>query len=72
VLVNTGELQTHLLATSKGKSFHRMRQQTGKPLENPLIGFVFSDDSGIIGKGYIGSGGERPSHWKPSHWVCIQ
>ena len=45
-MVNTGELQTHLLATSKGKSYHKMRQQTGKPLENPFIGFVFSDESG--------------------------
>lgn len=45
VLVNTGELQTHLLATSKGKGFHKMRQQVGKPLENPFIGFVFSYES---------------------------
>lgn len=47
LLINTGELQTHLLATSKGKSFHKMRQQTGKPLENPFIGYVFSDDAGM-------------------------
>ena len=46
MMVNTGELQTHLLATNKGKNFHKMRQQLGKPLENPFIGFVFSDESG--------------------------
>ena len=49
MLVNTGELQTHLVASSKGKGFHKMRQQVGKPLENPFIGFVFSDDSGKVG-----------------------
>ena len=46
VLVNTSELQSHVLATSKGKAFHKMRQQLGKPLENPFIGYVFSEDSG--------------------------
>ena len=45
-MVNTGELQTHLLATAKGKTFHKMRQQANKPLENPFISYVFSDDSG--------------------------
>ena len=34
------------MATSKGKAFHKMRQQLGKPLENPFIGFVFSEESG--------------------------
>lgn len=46
ILVNTAELQTHLLATSKGKAFHRAKQLGGKPLENPFIGYVFTDDSG--------------------------
>eukprot|EP00731_Ephydatia_muelleri_P037237 Em0425g4a len=36
ILVNTAELQTHLLATNKGKAFHRAKQMGGKPLENPL------------------------------------
>lgn len=45
ILVNTGALQTHLLATSKGKSYHKQRQQHGKPLENPFIGHVFSESS---------------------------
>ena len=48
MLVNTSELQTHLLATGKGKNFHKMRHQAGKPLENPFIGFVFSDEAGEI------------------------
>lgn len=43
ILVNTRELQTHLAATAKGKMFHRLRQKTGKPLENPFIGYVFSE-----------------------------
>lgn len=47
-MVNTSELQTHACGTSKGKAFHKMRQQLGKPLENPFIGHVFSEDSGII------------------------
>ena len=47
-MVNTGELQTHLLATSKGKNYHKMKQQSGKPLENPFIGYVFSEESGTI------------------------
>jgi hypothetical protein len=34
------------MATSKGKAFHKMRQQLGKPLENPFIGYVFSEESG--------------------------
>ncbi len=46
VLVNTGELATHTLGTGKGKSFHKMRQNLGKPLENPFIGHVFSEDTG--------------------------
>lgn len=46
VLVNTSELHSHILGTSKGKAFHKMRQQLGKPLENPFIGYVFSEDSG--------------------------
>lgn len=46
MLVNTSELQTQILATSKGKSFHKLRQQANKPLENPFIGFVFSDEAG--------------------------
>ena len=46
LLVNTSELQSHVMATSKGKAFHKMRQQLGKPLENPFIGYVFSEDSG--------------------------
>ena len=46
ILVNTSELQTHLLATSKGKMYHKMKQQSGKPLENPFIGYVFSEESG--------------------------
>lgn len=45
ILVNTGELQTHSLGTSKGKAFHKMRQHLGKPLENPFIGHVFSEES---------------------------
>ena len=45
-MVNTSELQTHLLATSKGKMYHKMKQQSGKPLENPFIGYVFSEESG--------------------------
>ena len=48
IMVNTGELQTHLLATSKGKNYHKMKQQSGKPLENPFIGYVFSEESGTI------------------------
>ena len=48
IMVNTGELQTHLLATSKGKGYHKMRQQAAKPLENPFIGYVFSDESGPL------------------------
>lgn len=48
VLVNTSELQSHVLATSKGKAYHKMRQQVGKPLENPFIGYVFSEDSGPL------------------------
>ncbi len=48
-MVNTAELQTHLLATSKGKNYHKMRQQAAKPLENPFIGYVFSDESGTVG-----------------------
>lgn len=43
ILVNTRELQTHLAATAKGKMYHRLRQKTGKPLENPFIGYVFSE-----------------------------
>jgi len=46
ILVNTRELQTHLAATAKGKMFHRLRQKTGKPLENPFIGYVFSEQPG--------------------------
>lgn len=45
ILVNTAELQSHLLATSKGKAFHRAKQLGGKPLENPFIGYVFTDDT---------------------------
>eukprot|EP00731_Ephydatia_muelleri_P037255 Em0429g5a len=45
ILVNTAELQTHLLATNKGKAFHRAKQMGGKPLENPFIGYVFTDDT---------------------------
>eukprot|EP00731_Ephydatia_muelleri_P035133 Em0099g5a len=37
ILVNTAELQTHLLATNKGKAFHRAKQMGGKPLENPSL-----------------------------------
>ena len=48
IMVNTGELQTHLLATSKGKNYHKMKQQSGKPLENPFIGYVFSEESGTM------------------------
>ncbi|XP_019851255.1 PREDICTED: uncharacterized protein LOC109581518 [Amphimedon queenslandica] len=44
IFVNTGALQTHLLATNKGKAYHKQRQQLGKPLENPFIGYVFSDN----------------------------
>ncbi|XP_065908199.1 uncharacterized protein [Dysidea avara] len=47
ILVNTRELQTHLAATAKGKMFHRLRQKTGKPLENPFIGYVFSEQPEI-------------------------
>lgn len=46
ILVNTRELQTHLAATAKGKLYHRLRQKTGKPLENPFIGYVFSEQPG--------------------------
>lgn len=46
ILVNTRELQTHLAATAKGKMYHRLRQKTGKPLENPFIGYVFSEQPG--------------------------
>ena len=48
ILVNTRELQTHLAATAKGKMFHRLRQKTGKPLENPFIGYVFSEQPGKV------------------------
>ena len=48
ILVNTGALQTHLLATSKGKAYHKQRQHIGKPLENPFIGYVFSENNGIV------------------------
>ena len=47
ILVNTGALQTHLLATTKGKDYHKAKQQSGKPLENPFIGYVFSENSGF-------------------------
>ena len=43
--MNTSALQTHLLATNKGKAYHKQRQQLGKPLENPFIGYVFSDNT---------------------------
>ena len=46
ILINTNELQSHLIATQKGKSFHRVRQKQGKPLENPFIGFIFSEGTG--------------------------
>ena len=48
ILVNTRELQTHLAATAKGKMYHRLRQKTGKPLENPFIGYVFSEQPGEL------------------------
>ena len=47
VLVNTTELQSHFLATSKGRSFHKLRQTQGKPLENPFIGHVFTEEPGM-------------------------
>lgn len=67
IFINTGELQTHLLATSKGKSYHKMKQQTSKPLENPFIGYVFSEESdsaaasGLVGglHGLAASPGKR-------------
>lgn len=49
ILINTNELQSHLIATQKGKNFHRMRQKQGKPLENPFIGFIFSEGAGKLG-----------------------
>ncbi|XP_064404228.1 uncharacterized protein LOC135349615 [Halichondria panicea] len=56
VLVNTGELATHTLGTGKGKSFHKMRQNLGKPLENPFIGHVFSEDTELSSLSSLGSG----------------
>ena len=47
MIINTSELQSHLLATTKGRNFHKMRQQVGKPLENPFVGFIFSDEAGM-------------------------
>ncbi len=47
MLVNTGELATHSLGTSKGKAYLKTRQQIGKPVENPFIGHVFSEDAGV-------------------------
>ena len=46
MLVNTTELQSHFLATSKGRTFHKLRQQQAKPLENPFIGHVFTEEPG--------------------------
>lgn len=46
ILINTNELQSHLIATHKGKNFHRIKQKQGKPLENPFIGFIFSEGAG--------------------------
>lgn len=60
IVVNTSELQTHLLATSKGKNYHKMRQQAAKPLENPFIGYVFSDESGTYAES--GRGNLRTTH----------
>ncbi len=48
VLVNTGELATHSLGTSKGKDYLKTRQQVGKPVENPFIGHIFSQDTGVF------------------------
>ena len=31
----------------QGKAYHKMKQQCGKPLENPFIGYVFSEDLGL-------------------------
>ena len=50
VLVNTTELQSHFLATSKGRTFHKLRQQQAKPLENPFIGHVFTEEPGTFSK----------------------
>jgi hypothetical protein len=44
ILINTNELQSHLIATNKGKNYQRARQKQGKPLENPFIGYVFSEE----------------------------
>ena len=46
ILINTNELQSHFIATPKGKNFHRIRQKQGKPLENPFIGYIFSEGAG--------------------------
>ena len=51
--MNTNELQTHFIATGKGKNYHKTRQQLGRPLENPFIGYVFSDDSGSHAYMYV-------------------
>ena len=56
VLVNTTELQSHFLATSKGRTFHKLRQSQAKPLENPFIGHVFTEEPGA---------GETPLIWRP-------
>ena len=73
ILVNTRELQTHLAATAKGKMYHRLRQKTGKPLENPFIGYVFSEQPGnkllsilVIIK-YVCMYAHIPSFLQPSH-----
>lgn len=51
ILINTNELQSHFIATPKGKNFHRIRQKQGKPLENPFIGYIFSEGAGEL-KGF--------------------
>ena len=48
ILINTNELQSHFIATPKGKNFHRIRQKQGKPLENPFIGYIFSEGAGEL------------------------
>jgi hypothetical protein len=53
VLVNTTELQSHFLATSKGRTFHKLRQSQAKPLENPFIGHVFTEEPEASGSGLM-------------------
>ncbi|KAI6647936.1 hypothetical protein LOD99_8396 [Oopsacas minuta] len=44
VLVNTKQIQTHLVSTHKGLSYHQSQVRAGKPLENPFMGYIFSEN----------------------------